>query len=1136
MAGVTAAALAVGTLVWTDAPDRDTAASAERGAPDAGLPEDKAQEKAVRSGKRVEVTAARTETSTTYALPNRSFRLVSHAAPIRARVDGEWRSIDTTLRRAEGGWAPVASTAPVVFSGGGRASETDQASTSRRATTASSAVLRRTPEATEASRAATQDGPARFTELVRLVTEGHELVVSWPGDVPEPVIDGSRALYRNILPETDLLLTARDDGFHHVLVVHTDRAATSPELRSLSYRLTSDDLVFRHDAKTDVVTAVDRNGDELAVSPTPFAWDSAGALAVTEGSDPEPDPLPDPTEAPETDESPSPGAGAHDGDLEEPTRPPSDADDSEGPVDPAGHRKPTPQVENGTAVREAAFVTHASLTDRQILDLPGLAGPDPGTHAAVGEAELDGTDSHDALLTVTPPQGLVTGEKTEYPLFIDPPFVAKTTNWTTAYDRFKNSSFYDGANYNTGTTEGRVGFESATWGTSRSFFRLALTSLKGARISNAQVKLLETYAWSCDGRVVELWHTSAISSKTTWSNQPDWKRQVDALDVAHGYNSSCPDEYIAFDGRSLIQDAADGDWRSVTIGLKARDEKSAYAWKKFAAEGTRAPKIDITYNRKPKTPFALDQSPGPTCDRSAPYPHIGKRELRLSASSTDPDKNLKSLTFELWRTGYADTTLKSKTVSVSKDDDKGKGSAEAIFPVSDLKNGWTYSWGVKATDTSGASSEWAPLNTDELDPTCRFVYDSTFPNSPEVTSTAFPEETDAGDVWSVKPLGNPGEFTFAPVEDKDVTSFGYSFNTGTCATSKAVQAGASLKISLSPPLAGPNILYVCAKDSAGNISTPTAYVFYVTPRDSADKPGDVTGDNFPDLFVINGAGNLYLYPANDKGDLHRGMPAAHSSGHQLILPVDDESSDPLAPGYWKAGDKPALLAHGGDILPGDGLGDLFARMPDGKLYVYRGDGYGGVDIEQRQLMELPPGPDPALFDQMIVGDYDADGHTDLFATTTSGGLWALTGYTGASFVAAHEIAVSAWESRDLVTLGDVDKDGVPDLLFRSESDNLRIRYGKKATTGGATLDSLATSAGSRPGSDQTYASGWTAAGYPTRFLRGTPDVTGDSIPDIWALSPDGSVKVFAGGATQLGAGVTVISAGSGWGTTKLSFG
>ncbi|MEY6564722.1 hypothetical protein AB8B12_07185 [Streptomyces sp. PGLac3x] len=197
---MTAAALAVGALVWTDTPDRDTAASAERGAPDAGLSKDKAQEKAVRSGKRVEVTAARTETSTTYALPNRSFRLVSHAAPIRARVDGEWRSIDTTLRRTEGGWAPVASTAPVVFSGGGRASETDQVSTSRRATTASSAVLRRTPEATEASRAATQDGPARFTELVRLVTEGHELVVSWPGDVPEPVIDGSRALYRNIFP------------------------------------------------------------------------------------------------------------------------------------------------------------------------------------------------------------------------------------------------------------------------------------------------------------------------------------------------------------------------------------------------------------------------------------------------------------------------------------------------------------------------------------------------------------------------------------------------------------------------------------------------------------------------------------------------------------------------------------------------------------------------------------------------------------------------------------------------------------------------------------------------------------------------------------------------------------------------
>lgn len=270
MAGVTAAALAVGTLLWTDAQDRDTAASAEHGAQEAGLPEDRAQEKAVRSGKRVEVTAARTETSTTYALPNRSFELVSHAAPVRARVDGRWRSIDTTLRRTEEGWAPVASTAPVVFSNGGRASETDQVSTGRSDLgTTSSAVLRRTTGASTTSRTATAEDPSRFTELVRLVTDGHELVLSWPGDVPEPVIEGSRALYRNILPETDLLLTARDGGFNHVLVVHTERAATSPELLSLPYRLTSDELVFRHDAKTDVVTAVDRDGDELAVSPTP---------------------------------------------------------------------------------------------------------------------------------------------------------------------------------------------------------------------------------------------------------------------------------------------------------------------------------------------------------------------------------------------------------------------------------------------------------------------------------------------------------------------------------------------------------------------------------------------------------------------------------------------------------------------------------------------------------------------------------------------------------------------------------------------------------------------------------------------------------------------------------------------------
>ena len=48
-----------------------------------------------------------------------------------------------------------------------------------------------------------------------------------------------------------------------------------------------------------------------------------------------------------------------------------------------------------------------------------------------------------------------------------------------------------------------------------------------------------------------------------------------------------------------------------------------------------------------------------------------------------------------------------------------------------------------------------------------------------------------------------------------------------------------------PPAAGPNVLYVRVIDQAGNVSQPTKYFFYVTPRDQADAPGDSPATNSP---------------------------------------------------------------------------------------------------------------------------------------------------------------------------------------------------------------------------------------------------------------------------------------------------
>ncbi|MFE2041772.1 DNRLRE domain-containing protein [Streptomyces sp. NPDC059477] len=1135
------------------------------------LDEDAAQTRAVSTGERVEVTALRDETSTTYARPDGSFELVTYAAPVRAKVDGAWRPIDTRLARTGEGWAAEAVVDPVVFSAGGDGSGAGPQGAAR----VEPAVF----TAGEGGRTLRiADETAEYTELATLTSDGHEVTLSWPGPLPAPVISGSSALYRGVLDGVDLMLTAQESGFSQVLIVHSAADAANPALTSLSYGLSSPDLTFHLDPVTKVVTGRDRDGEEIAVSPTPYMWDSAGEYAVTEGPDPEPTAEPaEPTpsysqepDAPIGEETLAPDAGSDSAaPTEEPvpappateeTEPPAEETDPPGgetPVatgepdppagdaDPAAHRgDPAPGADavprtpyrNGTdGTGPSGDALRTALDDSEVFALPGLAGPDPGTHMAVVEAGLTEPGTTATGLSIVPDAQLLADPGTVYPVFIDPTIYGKTKHWTTAYKKYPSSSFYDGTNYNTGTTEARVGFESTTWGLSRSFFTLGWsTSIKGAQVSSASIELRETYSWSCSAREMQVWLTGGISSKTTWNNQPDWKSEIGTKSFAHGYNSSCPDAYVTYDAKSVAQDAADGGWSSLTIGLRATTEDSAYGWKKFRAESDSAPKLRLVYNRKPKTPTAVTMSPGNACDKTSPYLHIGKRNVILSAASSDPDdtslqQDLKYLDFELWHTG-ATTKILNRNVVVTS---TGKASVEIGKEF--FTDGWTYSWRVRAIDQSGAASAYAPTASPGV---CRFVFDSSKPNEPIVTSTAFPAADDDGTIWSAVKFGTPGVFTLAPDDDTDVTRFEWSFNTTSYSSGKNVTAGSSTTVSLSPPMAGPNVLYTRAVDSAGNPSLGAKYLFYVTPRDKADEPGDLTGDGTPDVLGISAAGNLWMYPSTTTGDLHVSLSAAHDDGIGLLTDPDRDGTDHL-PGYWMGPDgEPALIAHGGDALGADGIGDVFARMPDGELYIYPGDGYGSVDISRRMSVRLPAGsPDPATLDQIVVGDYDLDGRTDLFATAAGGALWAFDGYTGATFLHVTKISATAWLERDLVSVGDHDDDGAPDLLWRSEaSSRLLLRYGVGDSAGGSTIASLSTAAASRTGADTVYAEGWDTTTVPVTHLRGTPDVNGDGIPDLWAVAGDNAVHFYQGGASVLGSHVAVISPDSDWRTGQLTLG
>ncbi|MFK0025387.1 DNRLRE domain-containing protein [Streptomyces sp. NPDC090798] len=191
-----------------------------------------ARRSAAASGERVEVTALRTESSTTYVNSDGSVTVESATGPVWVKDDdGSWHDVDTTLVRRDGGIEPRRAAADIRISDGG-------------------------------------SGP------LAEVDEGDKtLGISWDGKLPEPEIHGNTAVYSNVRPDQDLVVSALPEGFSHQLVLK-ERPKDDVELRipvaadGLKLRETSDDrLLWESD-----------NGRHVAAAPVPVMW------GATEGS------------------------------------------------------------------------------------------------------------------------------------------------------------------------------------------------------------------------------------------------------------------------------------------------------------------------------------------------------------------------------------------------------------------------------------------------------------------------------------------------------------------------------------------------------------------------------------------------------------------------------------------------------------------------------------------------------------------------------------------------------------------------------------------------------------------------------------------------------------------------------------
>ncbi|MFE0276035.1 trypsin-like serine protease [Streptomyces sp. NPDC058992] len=253
-------------------------------------------------------------------------------------------------------------------------------------------------------------------------------------------------------------------------------------------------------------------------------------------------------------------------------------------------------------------------------------------------------------------------------------------------------------------------------------------------------------------------------------------------------------------------------------------------------------------------------------------------------------------------------------------------------------------------------------------------------------------------------------------------------------------------------------------------------------------PGDMTGDNKPDLVAVDDVGKLRLYPGTGTGGL----------GSHIIIGT----------GGWSG----ASVTHRGDWT-GDAMEDIVAIV-GGELRVYpnRGDGSLAAPIKIGSGL-------PTSAKVVGIGDVTRDGRPDLVISYNDK-LYRYDGVNGPtpSVAAPVLIGTSGWNVMTLTAPGDADKDGRVDLLARDTRDGILYHYLGQAN---GTF------------SDRTeYGRAYTVTNRP--LIAGASDANRDGTADMWATAGDGTLWFYKGGTSIHGPidGPSTRVGTGGWHTIK----
>ncbi|MFF7249419.1 DNRLRE domain-containing protein [Embleya sp. NPDC008237] len=345
----------------------------------------------------------------------------------------------------------------------------------------------------------------------------------------------------------------------------------------------------------------------------------------------------------------------------------------------------------------------------------------------------------------------------------------------------------------------------------RSFVTWNMAPIKNAIVSSATLKLFNFHSWDCtQARAWEVWDTNTSSTATRWTAQPNWLQKFASSTETRGTNCN-NGGWVSADVTSLLQYWA-GQTSVVNqgMGIRATNEADTYAWKRFYsgnAAASQIPKIEVTYNYRPRTGTDLQAGP-PFFSYNGEYV-VNTLTPTLRDTFVDADNDQVDGTFQIFD---AATNTQVGDVVVSPYAPSGQ-PVSAVVPAGVLQNGKTYKFRSSPYDGTHYNDGWSAWKT--------FTVDTSAPSAPGAISSAdYPSNA-----W-VKGIGQTGTFTVPP-PTADHHWLEWTLDGATWTKVPTNGANTPVALQITPTKGGTQTLQVRAVDKADNKSEPVSYTFHV---------------------------------------------------------------------------------------------------------------------------------------------------------------------------------------------------------------------------------------------------------------------------------------------------------------------